>query len=118
MLDVLHPLYHVYVLYMKDIRIVQEYGHMHQEKFGKKMELRVLGYRSSGAWSSSLYKYITAATVQGHDPSTASHPGTLPVLFNGAKHCCWAMNPGLCSAFSPCTTRLPQSQLLTLVTMP
>lgn len=49
--------------------------YMNQEKFSKKMELHVLGYRNSGARGSSLYKYITAATVQGHDPSTASHPG-------------------------------------------
>lgn len=60
-----------------------------------------MGYKSTRVWSSRLYEYITVAKVQGHDPSTASHPGTPPVSFNGAKHCCWALISSLCSAFSP-----------------
>lgn len=60
------------------------------------------------AWAVA-YKYITAATVQGHDPSTVCHSGTLPVLFTGAKYSCWALNLSLCSVFFPCTTQGPQS---------
>ncbi len=112
-LDVLYPLFHMYssCVYQLD-SYVYEYGLIQEwEKYEvssiqyftqKNVEL----YKSSGGWGRSLYKYIT---LQGHDPSTASHPGTLPVLFNGAKRRCRALDPGLCSAFPPCIAQVPQS---------
>lgn len=81
---------------------------MNQEKFTKRWNCMFWGTKTHLAWAVA-YKYITAATVQGHDPSTVGHSGTLPVLFTGAKYSCWVLNLSLCSVFFPCTTQGPQS---------
>lgn len=63
------------------------------------MESYIWGAEAPGAMGATTYISGTSAhTVQGHDPTTASHMRALQVLFNEAKYCCRALTWGHCGA--------------------